>query len=265
MEGIILGQYIPGNSFLHRLDPRTKMILLMVLVGVIFLLKTKVEYIGFGALLIFLYFLAGVSKGIWRSLRPGIYLIIFTLMINMIFTPGHVILNLGIVSLTREGFILGLTMGFRLAFLISLSSLITLTTSPVCMTDGLELLLKPFKRIGIPASELAMMMNIALRFIPTFWDEFDKIKKAQISRGADFDSWHLGRRVKYMTAILVPLLVSAFRKADELSIAMEARGYVVGAQRTSLHILQFSLRDYLSIIIVLILSSFFTAFRYRAI
>ncbi len=262
MEGIVLGQYVPGNSFLHKLDPRTKLIMSAVLLWVIFLLEGPLEYTGFGLFIVFLYLLAGVSGSFLKILRPGLYLVLITLIINMIFTPGRVVLDLGLADITREGLIQGLTMGFRLVFLISMSSLVTLTTSPVRMTDGLELLLKPFKKIGVPASELAMMMNIALRFIPTFWEETDKIRKAQIARGADFDSWNLGRRIKYITALLVPLFVSAFRKADELSMAMEARGYTVGMERTSLHELKMNPRDYLVLTVFFISVAAFVINKY---
>ncbi|MHB9094664.1 MAG: energy-coupling factor transporter transmembrane component T family protein [Eubacteriales bacterium] len=262
MEGIVIGQYVPGNTFLHRLDPRTKLIISAALLWLIFLLESPVEYVGFGLLVIFLYILSGVTGRLLRVLRPAMYLLLFTLGLNMIFTPGHVLLNLGLVVATREGLIQGLTVGFRLVYLISLSSLVTLTTSPVRMTDGLETLMGPLKKARLPVSELAMMMNVALRFIPAFWEEMDKIRKAQVSRGADFDSWHPSRRIKYMTALLVPLLISAFRKAEELSVAMEARGYAVGMKRTSLHRLQLNLRDYMAILIVLMLTTAFVFNKY---
>lgn len=262
MNDILLGQYIPGNSFLHRLDPRTKMIAAALIVWVVFLLENPVQYAFFGFFIVLLYLTAGVLQSFWRTLKPGFYLVFFTVMLNALFTPGDNLLSWGFVSLTREGLIQGITMGFRLLFLISFTSLVTLTTSPVRMTDGLELLMKPLKRIGFPASELAMMMNIALRFIPTFWQEWDKIRKAQVSRGADFESWNPGTRIKYLTAMLIPLFVSAFRKADELSVAMESRGYVVGAPRSSLHVLVFDLRDYMVLTLVPVISALFAAYSY---
>lgn len=265
MEGIVFGQFVPGNSFLHRLDPRTKLIISGLMILLIFLLRGAVDYAGFAILLLLMYIAARVGGSFLRVLRPGMYLIIFTLTMNMIFTPGHVLANLGLFVLTKEGLYQGLTVGLRLVFLISVSSLVTLTTSPVRMTDGLERLMKPLKKIGIPVSELAMMMNIALRFIPSFWEETDKIRKAQASRGADFDSWHLGRRIKYMIALLIPLFISVFRKADELSVAMEARGYVVGMPRTCMHKLRFSARDYIAALITLLVVSTYLFYRFHLV
>ena len=262
MEGIILGQYVPGESFIHRLDPRTKLCITAILLWLIFILNNPTEYAGFGFSILLLYVLAGVAGNLIRVLRPGLFLVLFTLLINMMFTPGHVLIKLGLVVVTREGAIQGLTVGFRLVYLISLSSLVTLTTSPVRMTDGMEHLMKPLRKIKLPVSELAMMMSIALRFIPTFWEELDIIRKAQVARGADFDSWHLSRRLKFTTALLVPLFISAFRKAEELSVAMESRGYVVGMERTSLNKLQFTTRDYIAIITVLALSVAFVFTKY---
>ena len=262
MDGIVLGQYIPGCSVLHRLDPRTKLILSLVLVWLVFLVRNLQEFIAFGALIFTLYLTAGVSGSIIRVLKPGLYLVIFTLLMNMLFFPGQVVLNLGFLAVTREGLIQGLTVSGRLLFLISASTLVTLTTSPLSMTGGLEALLRPLKRIGVPVSELAMMMNIALKFIPTFLEETDKITKAQAARGADFNSWHPGRRIKYLSALLVPLFVSAFRRADELSIAIESRGYVVGMNRTSLHELKLKTRDYAAMALVGVVFCGFVAYRY---
>jgi len=257
-----MGQYMPGNSFLHRLDPRTKFIGSALLIVTVFLLKGPVQYAVFGAAVLGLYVLGGVSGSLLRSLRPGIYLVFFTLFLNMIFTPGEItIIRVGVIRITREGVLFGFSMGFRLIFLISVSSLVSLTTSPVRMTDGLELLFKPLKKIGFPSGELAMMMNIALRFIPTFWEETDKIIKAQISRGADFNSWNPLSRIKYMTALLVPLFLNVFRKSDELALAMEARGYEVGMDRSSLHKLQFNLRDYLILVLAPVLLAVFILYR----
>lgn len=250
MEGIVLGQYVPGNSLIHRLDPRSKMLMLMAMIALVFLLAKPMEYLVFGIIILLFYLLSGVIGSALRVVRPGLYLIAFTVIINMFFTPGHVVLDLGFVVATREGLLQGLTVGTRFLYLIALSSLVTLTTSPIRMTDGLEKLMSPLRRVNFPVSELAMMINIALRFIPTFWEETDKIIKAQISRGADFDSWQLMRRLRFMTAILVPLFINAFRKAEELSVAMESRGYVVGMRRTSLHELKLSRNDYLALTII---------------
>ncbi len=261
MEGIILGQYVPGNSFLHRLDPRIKLIISGVLIWFIFFLKNPLEYMGLGVFIIFLYFLSGFPSGFLHVFKPGFYIILFTLLVNMFFTPGQSILSFGPMVITREGIIQGLTIGCKLIFFISLSSLVTFTTSLVRLTDGLQMLMRPFKKVGLPVGELVVMINIALRFIPTFWEETDKIIKAQVSRGADFNSWHLGRRIKYLTALLVPLFVNAFHRADELSMAMEARGYMVGMKRTSLYELRLNLRDYIVLVLMLILSAAFISYR----
>lgn len=262
MEGILLGQYVPGKSFLHQLDPRTKIMTSIILVWVVFLLNKPREFALFGLIILFLYLTAGVIKNIWRIMKPGIYLMLLTVIINMFFTPGKPVINLVFLVITREGLIQGLTMGLRLAYLISLSSLLTLTTSPVRMTDGLELLMNPLKKIKFPVSELAMMMNIALRFIPTFWEETEKIIKAQTARGADFKSRNLSKRMKFMTALLVPLFISAFRRADEYSTAMEARGYFVGMARTSLYRLKMSIKDYTVLLIIYLMSGLYIASKF---
>lgn len=262
MEGIILGQYVPGNSFVHRLDPRAKLAVSLMLLWVVFLLERPVEFAVLGLIIVALYFFAGVAGSFWRVLRPGLYLLLLTLFINMFFTPGKVVLDLGLLFITREGITEGLYLGGKLVFLIAVSALITLTTSPARMTDGLEKMLKPLKKARVPVGELAMMMNLALRFIPAFWEEMDKIRKAQLARGADFASRHPGRRIKYMTALLVPLFVSAFRRADELAVAMESRGYSVGMERTSLHELRMTTRDWAVLTIVFILTTAFVFNKY---
>ena len=237
---------MPGNSWLHKLDPRTKIFVSIVVIWAIFLLKSPADFGFFGLFIFSLFIWAGVFKSLWRVVRPGFFLVGITVLMNMMFTPGEVLFPLGPFALTKEGMVQGLTIGGRLLYLISFSSLLTLTTSPVRLTDGIEKLLLPFKKIKFPASELAMMMNIALRFIPTFWEETEKIIRAQISRGADFKSKDIKKRFKYMTALLVPLFISAFKRADEYSIALEARGYFVGMQRTSLYELKFGIRDYIT-------------------
>ncbi len=261
MEGIVFGQYVPGNSFVHKLDPRTKIISSVLLLSLTLLLRDSLDYIVFGFFVLLLYLLSRVAGSLVRILRPTIYLVIFILLINMFFTPGEVLGKLGVIIITREGVEKGLTMGVRLIYLICISSVVTLTTSPVRMTDGLESLFSPFKRIGCPTSEIAMMINIALRFIPTFWEETDKIQKAQASRGADFDSWNPGRRVKYSVAMLVPLFISAFRRADELAAAMESRGYAVGMERTSLYELHMGLRDCFVLLALMLVTIIFLFFR----
>jgi energy-coupling factor transport system permease protein len=250
MEGIVLGQYVPGTSFIHRLDPRSKMLMLGAMVIMVFLLAKPREYLVFGIIILSLYLLSGVIGSALKVIRPGLYLVVFTLLINLILIPGHVVLDLGFMTITREGLGQGLTVGARFLYLIALSSLVTLTTSPIRMTDGLEKLMNPLRRLNFPVSELAMMISIALRFLPDFWEETHKIIKAQISRGADFDSRNPIRRIKFVAAMLIPLFISSFRKAEELSIAMESRGYMVGMRRTNLTELKLSRNDYFASIVV---------------
>ncbi|MBU7007431.1 energy-coupling factor transporter transmembrane component T family protein [Phosphitispora fastidiosa] len=262
MEGIVIGQYVPGSSLLHRLDPRTKIIVSAILLWLVFVVENPAEFAAYGLFILVLYIIGGVAGSFLKVMKPGIFLIVITLVLNMFFTPGETMFSIGPVPVSRTGLENGLFLGVKIMYLILLSSLVTLVTSPVRMTDGLERLMKPFQRIGLPASELAMMINIALRFIPTFWEETDKIIKAQKSRGADFESWHLQKRAKYMTALLVPLFVSSFRKADELAMAMESRGYVVGMHRSSLHKLEFRPVDFLVLALTVTITGAFIMYKY---
>jgi len=234
------------------------------MIWLVFVLENPAEYAVYGLFIMFLYISAGVAASLAKVLKPGLILIIITLVLNMFFTPGDVFFRIGPISVSKAGFENGLVIGLKLVYLILLSSLVTLVTSPVRMTEGLETLMKPLKKLKVPVSELAMMINIALRFIPTFWEETDKIIKAQKSRGADFESWHLSNRAKYMTALLVPLFVSSFRKADELALAMESRGYVVGMERTGLYRLKLKLTDYIVLLLIsgfAVIISFYKFFR----
>ncbi|WP_418791450.1 energy-coupling factor transporter transmembrane component T family protein [Phosphitispora sp. TUW77] len=262
MEGIVFGQYVPGSSLLHRLDPRTKIVVSAMLLWSVFIVETPAEFTGFGLLILMLYIIGGVAGSFLKVMKPGLFLIVITVVLNMFFTPGETLFSIGPIPVSRTGLENGFILALKIMFLILISSLLTLVTSPVQMTDGMERLMKPLKRVGFPASELAMMINIALRFIPTFWEETDKIIKAQKSRGADFESWHLQKRAKYMTALLVPLFVSSFRKADELAMAMESRGYVVGMERTSLHKLELRPADYFVLILTAIVISIFAVFKF---
>lgn len=238
------GHYIPGDSFIHRMDPRAKMLCSLLLIAGVMFIKTRVMFGAAAVIYGFLLLLTRVRVGyLLRILRPVFYLILFTALINLFFIPGETIFSLGILRITREGLSYSVTFGVRLLFIIITTSVVTLTTSPTALTDGLERLLRPLKRAGVPAQELAMMMTLALRFIPTLAEELDKIRKAQLSRGADFTQGNLVHRSKLAISLLVPLFVSAFRRADDLSVAMEARGYRVGEPRTRLKELRFGLRD----------------------
>jgi ABC-type cobalt transport system, permease component CbiQ and related transporters len=247
LTDITIGQYFPGNSLLHRLDPRTKIILLCLFILAIFLLDTPVAYGALTALTGGLIISSKLSgKMMLKSLKPLWWIILFTFLIHLCSTPGEALAKVWVFSLTLEGLKQGLFISVRLVLLILLSSLLTFTTSPLALTDALESLLSPFKRFGLPAHELAMMMTIALRFIPTLIEETDKIMKAQKSRGADFSSGSIVQRLKCLIPILVPLFISAFRRADELAMAMEARCYRGGIGRTRMKVLQIRGIDYIA-------------------
>lgn len=252
IKDITLGQYLPGNSFVHKLDPRTKIIFSFVFLAVIFIINSFYGYL-FAALFILLCIAASKikSKYIFRGLKPLIILIIFTAVINIFLLNGKILVfQWKAIKIYKEGIITAAFMVIRLVLLIMGTSLLTLTTSPIELTDGIESLLSPFKKIGLPAHEFAMMMTIALRFIPTLMDETDKIMKAQMSRGADFESGNILKRAKSLIPILVPLFISSFRRADELAMAMESRCYKGGKGRTRMNQISFKKRDALAFIII---------------
>ncbi len=236
VKDITLGQYYPGGSIVHRMDPRTKIIGTLVFLVSLFVADSFTAY-GFAALcLVICIKLSGVPFGyISKGLKPIMLLIFFTMFINLFMTPGEPIWSFWFLNLTREGIERAAFMAMRLIMLIFGSSLLTLTTKPITLTDGLEKLFSPFKLIGLPAHELAMMMSIALRFIPTLMDETDKIMKAQTARGADFETGNLRERAQSLIPLLVPLFVSAFRIASDLAMAMEARCYRGGEGRTRMN------------------------------
>lgn len=254
LRDITLGQYYPGDSFLHRLDPRIKIIATLLFIGSLFVMVNFVSYF-----FTILYLAAGIiiSRVPFRFMLKGMkmifFIIILTVIMNMLMTDGHPIAHLWIFTVTREGVYQAVFMALRLFMLILGSSLLTLTTKPISLTDGIESLLNPLKKIGVPAHEIAMMMSIALRFIPTLLEETDKIMKAQMARGADFESGNLIKRAKGLVPILVPLFISAFRRADELAMAMEARCYRGGENRTRFHQLKCTWRDAVGMGITLLL------------
>lgn len=245
LQYVIIGQYIPGNTVLHRLDPRAKLLAVMFLVAVVFLANNVVSY---ACLILFTLLAVVISKVplafLWKGLRPILFLIVFTTLMHLWLTKGgEPLVAIGSFVIYEEGVRQAVFIALRLLVIVVLTSLLTLTTSPLELTDGLESLLRPFKRIGVPAHELALMMSIALRFIPTLLEETDKIIKAQMSRGASFDSGPLRQRLKNLIPVLIPLFVSAFRRAEELAVAMEARGYRGGDGRTKWRELKFTPRD----------------------
>jgi energy-coupling factor transport system permease protein len=249
LKDITLGQFFPGSSVVHRLDPRTKLVLTLVYIVALFTAKSYFSYGLMAAVLLTCVLLSEISlKTIIRSVKPLVFIIMFTFVLNMFFTSGKIILvRFWIITITLEGVIMAVTMILRLIMLILGTFLLTYTTSPIALTDGLERLMNPLKTIRVPVHELAMMMSIALRFIPTLIEETDKIISAQKARGADFDSGNLIRRAKAMLPILVPLFISAFRRADELAIAMESRCYHGGEGRTRMKQLRMQRCDILAL------------------
>lgn len=246
LKDITLGQYFPGNSAIHRLDPRTKLLCLVVYIVALFLAK---GWVGYGVMLAFLLAVIKLStippKSILRGMKPLVMTLTFTGVLNLFFTKeGPVLVHFWGIMITLGGLRRALMMMARILMLISGTFLLTYTTSPIALTDGLEALMNPLKRIRVPVHELAMMMCIALRFIPTLIEETDKIMNAQKARGADFETGSLVDRAKAMIPILVPLFISAFRRADELATAMECRCYQGGEGRTKMKQLHYHREDF---------------------
>ena len=254
LKDITLGQYFPGDSLLHRADPRVKIILTLLYMVVVFLVKT---YMGFLIITLFTL-LAVVSSNVpvrytLKGLKPVVAIVVFAAAINIFTTAGTPIFEIGFLRVTYEGVSLAVKMALRLSLLIVGASLLTLTTTPILLTDGIEKLMEPLRVIGVPAHEIAMMMTIALRFIPTLLEETDKIMKAQAARGADFDTGNLMQRAKSFIPVLVPLFISAFRRAEELATAMEARCYRGSVGRTRMKQLKLTKVDLEITIIMVVL------------
>jgi len=250
MLDITLGQYYPGNSFIHRLDPRTKILSTLLLIVAVFLANTAIGYAALCAMVLFIILVSGLPfMMVLKSVKPLLFIIVLTLMLHAVMGQGeHVLYQWKFIKVTEEGLRLGVQMAMRLILLLMISSILTFTTSPIVLTDGIEALLRPFRVIGVPAHELAMMMTIALRFIPTLMEETDRIIKAQTARGADFSGGNLLVRAKNMLPILVPLFISAFRRADDLAVAMEARCYRGGEGRTRMHQLAYRSGDVMAFV-----------------
>ena len=250
LKDITLGQYFPGDTVIHRLDPRTKLLMVIVYIVALFLCKWFVSY---GVALAFLATVIILSKirlkALFKGLKPLLIIILFTAVLNIFYTDGTVLVEFWIFRITREGLINAFFLVLRIMLLVMGTFLMTYTTSPIALTDGLESLLSPLKKLRFPVHELAMMMSIALRFIPTLIEETDKIISAQKARGADFETGNIFRRAKALIPILVPLFVSAFRRADELATAMECRCYHGGKGRTKLKQLRYCRRDILSLLL----------------
>ena len=253
IRDITIGQYYPTESILHRLDPRVKLIGTFAFIISLFIFNT---FYGYIPVTIFLFTVIKLSKVPFRFIVKGlkavIILLLFTVTFNLFLTPGDVIFRLAFLTITRDGLRIAGFMGIRLTYLILGSSLMTFTTTPNQLTDGLEKVMRPLRHIHVPVHEIAMMMSIALRFIPILLEETDKIMKAQMARGADFESGGLLKRAKSLVPLLVPLFVSAFRRANDLAMAMEARCYRGGEGRTKMKPLQYLGKDYLAYIVLLL-------------
>ena len=257
MKDITLGQFYPVESPIHSLDPRTKILCTIVLVVFVFLCGTC---LGFGISALFIVLVTCLAhiplKNMLKGLKAVYFLLIFTFILNIFFySAGNVLFEIWFIRITDGGLIRAAFMALRLMLLVTGAGLLTLTTSPIELTDGIESLLSPLKIIGFPAHEIAMMMSIALRFIPTLSEETDKIMKAQAARGAVFDEGGLVKRAKAIVPLLIPLFVSAFRRAEELAMAMEARCYHGGKGRTRLKILKFKYRDLAAAGIILLFAA----------
>ena len=255
LKDITLGQYFPGKSPIHLLDPRTKLIMLVLYIVGLFVAS---GWISYAVMFAFLATVIAVSripvKSIVRGMKPLVVILIFTGLLNLFFTDtGNVLVEFWVIRITDDGLIRAFFMVARILMLISGTFLLTYTTSPIALTDGLESLLNPLKKIKVPVHELSMMMCIALRFIPTLIEETDKIMSAQKARGADFETGSLIQRAKALVPILVPLFIGAFRRADELATAMECRCYQGGEGRTKMKLLRFRQRDMLSFLVGIVL------------
>lgn len=251
IRDITIGQYYPVSSAVHKLDPRTKIIVTFIYIISLFFIN---HLIGYGFVAAALYTAIKISQVplsfMLKGLKSIVFILLFTVVLNVFFTQGgNVLFSFGFLTITEQGILTAVMMGARLILLIVGSSLLTLTTSPIELTDGIEALLNPFRRFGVPAHEIAMMMSISLRFIPILLEETDKIMKAQMARGADFETGNIVKRAKAMIPIMVPLFISAFRRAEELAMAMEARCYRGGVGRTRMNSLQYRRTDTYAFII----------------
>lgn len=254
IENISAGGFLPGHSYLHKLDPRTKFLVSLVLVLLVFNTHSRVLYLIFALIMIGVVSLSRLNLTfIGRGLRPFWLIILLTVALQILLIPGQPILMLKFLSISREGLYSGLRMGYNLTMAILITSLFMLTTSPVALADGLERLFAPLKWLKVPVGEIALMITIALRFIPTLLEEAEKIMKAQSSRGARFDSGNFLKRAVNYVSLLVPLIVSSLRRADELAIAMDARAFMAGARRTRMHPLKFTQQDYITLGLTFIL------------
>lgn len=250
-DSITLGQYYQTDSILHRLDPRVKLVGTFAYLISLFIVNSWVGYLLAGLFLFAMIKLSNVPfRYIVRGMKAIVFILLITVCFNLFLTPGEVIWQFWIFKMTREGLSFAVKMALRLSLLILGSSIMTLTTTPTQLTDALESLMRPLKKIHVPVHEISMMMSIALRFIPILMEETDKIMKAQIARGADFESKNLIKKIKSLVPLLVPLFISAFRRANDLAMAMEARCYRGGEGRTKMKPLVYKKRDHIAYLVL---------------
>ena len=262
LKDITLGQYFPGNTVIHRLDPRTKLLFNVLYIVALFSAKGGVTYAVLFAVLCASIAVSRIHpRNILRGMKPILFIIVLTAVLNIFYTPGDPIWQWKFLKITVEGLWAAFFMVLRISFLITCTFMLTYTTSPIMLTDGLERLLGPLKKLRVPVHELSMMMSIALRFIPTLIEETDKIMSAQKARGADFDTGNLFQKAKALVPLLVPLFISAFRRADELATAMECRCYHGGEGRTRLRQLRFQGSDIAALILGVALVGLVLIFR----
>lgn len=249
LKDITVGQYYPTGSIIHKADPRIKIIINFIYIVFLFIINS---FVGYGLVFLWVFAVATAAKLPYKMLIKGLkplrWILLITFIVNVLFTQGQNLFSIGFINVSYEGLVLASRMAVRLILLVLGTSILTLTTSPVSLTDGIEGVLAPFKKLGLPAHELAMMMTIALRFIPTLIDETDKIMKAQMARGADFESGNVLNRAKNMVPLLVPLILNSIKRADDLAIAMEARCYRGAEGRTKLKPLRYTQLDMVMLI-----------------
>lgn len=263
LEKMIFGRYIPGDSLIHRLDARAKLIFVFLFIAVVFIANNWITY---GILVLFTFLIIRMSKirlyFLINGLKPVVFLIIFTFLLHIIFTrEGAVIFEWKFIKIYEEGLKQGIFISIRFFVLVILTSILTLTTTPISITDALEILLNPLKKWKLPVHELALMMSISLRFIPTLMDETDKIMKAQMARGSDMTSGSMKERMNAIVPLLIPLFVSAFKRAEDLATAMEVRGYKGGEGRTRYRKLEWRKKDTAILVVLVLLAAILVYFR----
>lgn len=258
MNSMIIGKYVPGDSPVHRMDPRAKLLMIFAFVFIVFLANNLFTYLLLGAYTLMIVFMTKLPiRFLIRGLRPVLWVILFTFLLHLFVTKeGIILLDLGFLKIYEEGLIQGIYISLRFFYLILITTILTLTTTPIEITDGMESLLGPLKKVRLPVHELALMMSISLRFIPTLMEETDKILKAQMARGVDFTGGPIKDRFKAIVPLLVPLFISAFKRAEELATAMEARGYRGGEGRTKLRQLHWGLIDTVFLVLLVVLGLF---------